>query len=253
MDYGHRWVVVAVIWVGLGCGPQVAAPDGASSDTGTAGTGSGDETGDTTATRPDVGVADGTTAAPISCEEFGDEAREGPAQVIEILNVGDAPILLDSPCFNYDYLELDTSTGGRWPGGFCATTCEEAFRFGCFDCDGCAQSSYTVVNPGQRVEVSWPGVLFQEVTPPVECWQTDPCEPTCSRLRLPEREEEITVSVAAITHADCIAAEPDPSVCDCPAPGRCESYGQTSVEPTLFATATFDAGSSGPIVLELDG
>lgn len=240
----------------LGCGPGVNAPDEVSTETGTAGSGPGstDEAGESTA-GPDVGAADGTTAGPTSCGGFDDEyARDAEMVVFEIHNVGDQPFLLDSPCQSWQYLELTTASGWRWPGEWCTSTCEQELRFGCdlMECDGCGPSYYTVVMPGERVEARWAGMLHEELTPPTECWLVEQCAPTCSRLRVPTTEE-ITATVSAITQADCIAAEPDPSVCECAAPGRCEAYGQVSVVPTLSATTTLTPGTTGPIVLEMEG
>ena len=236
------------MWVAAACGPQVTTPDVADTGSGSGTSGATDEGGDTLVA-PDLGAAEESTAAPIDCSEFDNEAGEGMPISLQVHNVGDEPILLDAPCFAYDWLELTTPSGMYWPGGFCGASCEDVLQYGCFDCDGCATSAYTVIAPGDSTEVMWPGAVFESATPPLECYQFDPCGETCSRLRLPA--ETLTVSVEAITHADCVATEPDPSVCDCEAPGRCENYGSTTVTPTLFGSATFEPGSAGPIVIEL--
>lgn len=108
-----------------------------------------------------------------------------------------------------------------------------------------------MVMPGEHAEARWSGSLDEGVSPPTECFEQGPCGLTCPRLRIPTTEE-ITANVSAITRADCIAAEPDPSVCDCAAPGRCEGYGRGAPAPTLLATATFSP-AAGPIVLEIEG
>ena len=251
-------MTLGLLALAIACGPVVDEPTatGAGS-TGGSGESTDPDSSESSETRTSGSSSDSgseSSGNPIACEAFHDEAAEGTPVEIEIRNVGTETVLLDAPCFNHDYLGLGTPSGWRWPGGFCSGTCQSVFVDGCFVCDGCASASYTVVMPGASVTVTWDGILFADVAPPEECFEFGSCGDTCPRARLPTAEI-VTATVRAITHADCVAMEVDPTVCDCADPllETCENYGSTYIEPTIMGTATYEPGAPGPIVVELAG
>lgn len=225
----------------LGCGPTV----------GTANTNTDTDTLSTTGT-DETGSVDTSSGGAVSCEGFANEVSSGAVNV-EIRNVGDTPLLFNEPCFSDGYVSLTTSAGWSWPSGFCAQTCEAEFLEGCIVCDGCAIAAYNIVAPGDALTVSWSGLLYEQVDPPDECFGGQRCSESCAQART--AVDPVTVSVEAITQADCLAAEVEPASCDCADPDapECSNYGSEWIEPTITAEVIWQPGTSGPIVLELAG
>lgn len=252
MPWHVRWNLGLFV-AAIACGPAVDDPSATGeSSTGSSSSDTAQSTEESSGTPTSEGSED--SGSPLSCESFHDEAAEGAPVEIQIRNVGTETLLLDAPCFNTDYLSLQTASGWRWPGGSCTGTCQTVFADGCFVCDGCASALYTVLPPGSTLSVTWNGILYADVAAPTECFPYGACNDTCPQKRLP-RAEAVIASIVAISHADCIALEPDPSVCDCADPSGepCENFGTTYIAPTVSGMAVWEPGASGPMVIELSG
>lgn len=196
-----------------------------------------------------------STGSIAGCGDFEDETPPPVAFAIEIRNVGAEAVLLNDPCNNRQYLQIQTARGWQWPGAFCRDTCQGEFSGGCIDCGACEEAAYTVIHPGATLVVDWIGVLFEDVAPPVECFESGPCAPTCPRARVPG-SETLSMVVEAIRESDCVAGDPQPETsCSCRAgpEGWCLTSGQVALAPTLQATGEFTLGSGAAFVLELGG
>ena len=232
------------------CGPAIA-DDVNDDDVGSTSTSAGESTGSSGSSSSDPTSSEVSTGAPVTCEQFNDEGREGTPLTIVIANDGNEPVILDNPCFNTDYLDMETPSGWYWPSGFCSSTCEAQFLDGCFVCDGCAVAAYTVVMPGGTVEVTWPGVLYESVTPPAECFAVGACQPDCPRRRI-EITEVVMANVNAISYDLCVTTnEEDPSVCSCADTKvlSCETSGYEFTPTDRTATAIYEPGMAGPITI----
>jgi hypothetical protein len=234
------------------CGPSLGG-DG----DGTASSGPSTDTSGATSAgmADDTASASDTTGAAIQCDAFADETASSGPVIVEIRNVGGQAVLLNDPCSFREYIRLSTSDDVSWPGGFCQQTCETEFGSGCVDCGACAEASYVLVFPGGTLSFEWPGVLFERVAPPAECFEFGPCAPSCLQARTPVRDV-VAVEVQAIRVDDCLDSEPEPDVaCTCePGPeGWCETYGSALIDPTVLATGEYVTGSPGPIVIEISG
>jgi hypothetical protein len=188
----------------------------------------------------------------VTCEQFLDAREEGRPVAIRIVNVGERPILLDSPCSSTDFLALATRSGWTWPAGHCVSTCEGEFASGCSVCGPCVSAMYDVVMPGAFLEVEWPGILYEHVTPPQECFPFGSCGDGCPRARV-DFAEAIAVDVEAIAYDDCAAQETDPSVCTCAEAQTCQTHGSVPIAPTLSNAVAYEPGAPGPIIIEIRG
>jgi hypothetical protein len=244
MIVGDRWLA----WVGCvlaACGPGVA--NEGTSD------GSSSRTSEETSVLSTEATAE-TTALPSECDPFADASEPGTPITIEIVNVGDDPVLLDSPCPGFAYLALTTASGWEWPGGFCEHTCEERFSFGCGACGPCPETSYTVVMPGRAAQVEWPGHLYALARPPETCFYETSCTDACPQRRV-DLFERIDIAVVAVSYEDCVGTEGDASVCSCADADAttCMRSGTQRIEPSLEGTAIYEPSAPGPIVVEIDG
>jgi hypothetical protein len=232
------------------CGPAIA-DDVNDDDVGSSSSTSDPSASSNGSSSGDPTSSDVSTGAPLMCEQFNDEGREGTPVTVVIANDGNDPVILDNSCFNTDYLDMETPSGWYWPSGFCSSTCEAQFIDGCFVCDGCAVAAYTVVMPGGTIEVTWPGVLFETVTPPAECFAQGSCAPDCPRRRI-ELAEIVMATANAISYDACVIAnDEDPSVCSCDDTKAlsCETNGFEYSPPNRTATAIYEPGMAGPITI----
>ncbi|MEM6997131.1 MAG: hypothetical protein AAF721_41890, partial [Myxococcota bacterium] len=114
--------------VALGCGPSVGGVSGSGAGTSTsdetggnatepsasgamtgpmADTSSQDTTADATADATGTDTAADTTGSPSACGDFEDETPPPVAFSIEIRNVGPQTVLLDDPCVDRAYLQIE--------------------------------------------------------------------------------------------------------------------------------------------------
>ena len=231
-----------------GCGPGV----GDGNDSGGT-TGDTEDSGTSAPTATDTSGAD-STGPFASCEEFFDEAASSAA-TIEIRNVGTQTLLFGAPCFGLEYLQMTTPSALYWPPGFCTQTCEQEFASGCIVCGaGCAEAAYTLAAPGDVISIEWDGRLFEPRSPPQTCFDFGMCGASCEQARA-DYDETISLTVDAITQAECLAVETDPTACQCEAGGSttpCQAYGSTRIEPTLQASVDVAPGTAS-IVVEIGG
>lgn len=221
MDY--RWLSLGVgLW--LGCAPQV---DGGAGDAGSESAPStGEGTSSTGGGSSITAQSEDSGMPPSVCESFADDALppEGGA-TLEFRNTSATSILLQTNC-GLDYIAVENPAGWRWPGGFCADTCEGQFEFGCSACEGCAEGSFRVLGPGASIELGWSGELYETANPPQSCVGEYPLcgRGSCPVLRAASEGEEITIRIAAAWQADCEEAALDPSFCSCPEGMTCDVY-----------------------------
>lgn len=174
--------------------------------------------------------------------------RDGEPVTIRFVNGGERPIVLEARCFPFDYLDVRTDADWQWPAPGCGLTCADVFALGCPFCVPCASGSNTVVMPGGSVETTWPGVLFEPVTPPNECYAMEPCVGGCWRARI-EIADVVSATATAISHDACIASAPDPSACSCDDTKAltCETEALGFPGRDLERTALCEPGTPGPI------
>ncbi len=240
-------MLVALATAGGGCGPSAGDDDTSGESTANATDSTDSSAGSATETS-----ASESTGTALVCEDYFDEVAISPA-TIEIRNVGTEPLLFNDPCFGFDYVDMTTPSELQWPPNFCSLTCQNAFTDGCIDCGACAEAAYTVVAPGEAIPVEWDGRLFERRTPPTECYDGAQCEPSCQQARA-AYDETVTITVEAITQADCLAVEKDPAACQCDAAatGPCETLGSGLIEPTVQAIVDVAPGTTS-ILVEIGG
>ena len=244
MDYSWKWAMALALTVAAACGPSAGDDD----------TNGGSDTDDTTTGTDTVtatSVGD-TTGEPVSCEDYLNEDAT-VAGTIEIRNVGTDTLLLNSPCFGFEYVELTTPSGLQWPGGFCEQSCQAAFTEGCIVCGGCAIASYTVLDPGASISLDWDGRMLERRTPDAACFEETMCAPSCPQARA-DYDEPITVTVEAITQQECLEVDEDAQACRCEegAESPCNAGGSAGIDPTVQTTFEVAPGTT-EIVVEIGG
>jgi hypothetical protein len=247
-------MVWRLAWIAMGllaCGPRVV--DNTDDGSSTSASESSSSSPSSSEGESSVANESSSSGAPLLCEEFHDEGREGTPVVVRIANAGEQPIILDAPCFNHDYLLMLSDSGWYWPQGFCTATCQSQFVEGCSVCAGCASAAYTVLMPGGSVEVDWPGVLYENVVAPEGCFEQGSCGDECPRAHT-EIPEIVRATVRASTYDACVDVETDPSMCTCidTKALSCETEGHGVIATDLEQTTIYEPGSTYPILITFE-
>ncbi|MBC8072755.1 MAG: hypothetical protein IAG13_30825 [Deltaproteobacteria bacterium] len=192
---------------------------------------------------------------PSECRQYRDDAGTPTAVDIVIRNDRAETLLLTQPCGDFA-VHLESDRGWTSATSLCNTSCGQRFDIAeCTACFTCLGVSYFSLAPGEQVVLRWSGNLFEHASPAPECFAADACGDSCDARRIP-RDGTIDIRVEAITDAECVAAEPDPSVCTCtPGPIGCEVEGTATIAPTISLRESFDmaaAAASGTVSFVLE-
>jgi hypothetical protein len=186
------------------------------------------------------------------CGDFHDDTEEGDAVLIEIVNGRDEAILLRKFCWLHDFV-LRNDAGAQWPGPDCDESCRAILSLCETPCgSGCPVLHHQRLEPGDVLEVYWPGFLHERLMPPRECFP-DGCHRDSCQRRIVPHAGTLVASVEALPVSTCEAAADRPEACDCASreDGRCHVYDAPDnlFEPTLAIEAAFGPGESEPVRL----
>jgi hypothetical protein len=201
-----------------------------------------------------MGTGCASESEPRECRRHLDDSGTPTAVDIVIRNQRAETLLLAKPCGGIA-VHLESDRGWTSGASFCETCGQQFDGVDTTTCSICLGIGYLSIAPREQVVVRWPGALYEHASPAPECFAAEPSDAGCYARRIP-LEGTIELRIEAITDAQCVAAEPDPSVCTCtPGPFGCDVTGTVDVEPSTVFREIFDmatAEASGTVSFTLE-